>query len=150
VIGSVPDSFVGNPGSNEAEHTPGSVFFRIFAGQVMTGGSFGITTTVNEQDAAFPHGSVAVYVIVVVPTLKWNGTGIVPEPVPAVGDVITQEILIPPVGVQLSLYVGNGREIVAKVFPGSAITLTFAGQPIAGGVLSCTEMTWVTLALLEH
>ena len=40
------------------------------AGQVMVGGTFSKTFTLKEQVAIFPEGSLAVYLTVVVPTLK--------------------------------------------------------------------------------
>jgi hypothetical protein len=53
-----------------AVHKPGSVFLTMFAGQVTVGGCASTTVTVKEQVLVLPAASVALKVLVVVPTGK--------------------------------------------------------------------------------
>lgn len=63
-----PSVAVAFPGSTLAEHCPGSLAVVMFAGQVIVGGVLSLTVTVCRHDPVLPAASVAVQVIVVVPT----------------------------------------------------------------------------------
>src|SRR3712207_3922748 len=108
----------------------------MFAGQVMTGASPSLTATVWVQVAAFPELSVAVQVIVVVPTGWGSFSGLPSLRAPP---TVTPE--------QLSVAVAVPGFTVAAHWPGSLFTVSDAGQVIDGGSTSLTVTVKLQLAV---
>ena len=103
-----------------ALHCPASVPVVILLGQpLIVGSSLSSTVIVKEQDAVFPEPSVAVYVTVVVPTLKDA-----PLAGPEVSEALAPE--------QLSFTEGVVYVTVAAHVPLAALTVWLEGQEIVG------------------
>ena len=99
----------------------------MLAGQEIAGGMLSTTVMVNEQDVVFPAASVAVWVTVFTPT-----GNVAPEARPAVRAVVAPEQLSVPTG---AVYVTTCPQV-----PAEALTVMFAGQAMAGEILSTTVM----------
>jgi hypothetical protein len=104
------------------------------AGQVIEGASLSFTVTVNEQVAVLPEPSVATNAFAVTPVGK-----LLPLDKPVVW------LSVDPV--QLSLKLTEYVTIAAH-WPGSVLTLTFAGQVIEGASLSLTVTVNEQVAVL--
>jgi hypothetical protein len=117
-----------------AAQVPGEAETEIGAGSPESdGGCVSTTVTVKLAVCEFPAGSVAVYVMVVVPTGKL-------EPGAKFGEKLAIE--------QLSLAVGAVQLAVCAQVPGAAFTEMFAGVPvIAGGCVSETVTVKLAIAV---
>jgi hypothetical protein len=104
-----------------ALHNPGVLFTAILAGQeVNTGASLSVTVTLNEQITDKPAASVAINVILVVPS---GNT----EPL---GNPAVCVMVIPG---QLSVAAGATHDTSAEQFPGSLFTMILAGHDVNTG-----------------
>src|SRR5437016_1821460 len=127
---------------------PGPVATLTFCGQVMLGGALVLTVAAKVQVLPLPAASVALAVIVVVPTGKtsplWTSSSF------ALPDALPILMAIWLLGVQLSLAVAAsqlaGASQVARFGP--VATLTFGGQVMLGGVVSLTVTVKVQVLLL--
>ena len=109
-----------------------------FAGHVIVGLALPVTTTVWSQDEVLPALSVAVQWIVVDPAGKGSVNGL-PSLRLGVGTTALS---------QLSDTVGTPGETLASQVPGRLGTEMFAGQVIAGAVVSLTVNEVVAVAVL--
>lgn len=116
------------PGFTVAVHSPGAVLVVMLSGQLICGSSLSKTTTVCSHDELLPAASVAVQVIVVVPTGNGSVIGLLSL---RVGVGIT-------VPSQLSVAVATPGETLALQVPGKIGSSILAGQVIAGAVVSLT------------
>jgi hypothetical protein len=107
-----------------APQTPKSVFILRGVGHVITGFSLSIIVTVEEQDAVLPAASVALNVIVDIPT-----GNVAPLAKPE-GCVMVAE--------QLSVADGEPKVTIAPQTPKSVFLLRGVGQVICGAILSTT------------
>ena len=106
------------PGLTFAEQVPGSVLAVILAGHVIVGFSLSTTITSRLQVELLPALSVAVQVMVVVPT----GNG-------SVNDRLGVATTVPS---QLSVAVATPGDTLAAQVPGATLTVMFVGQVIVG------------------
>jgi hypothetical protein len=106
----------------------------VCAAQVIVGGVLSCTTIVRLQVAALPQSSVAVHVLV---------TLYVPGQVPG---VVTSEKVTLTLGSHASVAVGGVNTGVA----GQLIGVTWFAQVMVGGVLSCTTMVLLQVAMLPQ
>jgi hypothetical protein len=117
---------------------PGPVEAITAGGAVIEGGVLSVTVTVWVAVELLPAASVAVYVIVVVPTGKKLSVG------SALRVMVTAEQLSVAVAVPRAALPTNFPQSVA---PGPVVTVTAAGAVITGGVSSVTVTVCVAVAV---
>ena len=121
-----------------AAQVPGSVLAVMLAGHVIVGGSLSLTVIVCTHDELLPELSVAVQVMVTVPTGYGSVMGLLSLRLGTATTVLSQ----------LSVAVATPTFTLAEQSPGKLTVVTLFGQVIAGGVVSLTVKVVVQVLLL--
>jgi hypothetical protein len=126
------------PGLTLAEQVPGSVLVVTLLGQVIVGFSLSVTITCWSHDELLPALSVAVHVMVVLPTGNGSVIGLLSL---RLGTGVT-------VPSQLSVAVATPGDTLALQVPGMFGNEISAGQVIVGAVVSFTVKVVVAVDVL--